>query len=434
MELKKSLSVKIDGTIEGFLNFIVRYFFTIFSIIRHPLSPQIILNDTVTPPTYSQPLTFLALGAFSFSLLIGVYPQGFMGMLDLIWFVDELKKSVHDNWKQAISVTSLLTVGMPVIFAITGFAALAGRYLFINNLVRRKWFEANCYAFGFQSIIFFLVFSLDSFLSALETILPFLAKLPLSESFVSIASMSTLFCVVIISLVWPIIFIVSSLLKLKELDGANRKSAFLVVGVVYCFSIQYLYAGAASVLPNLKKEYFASAKSSVSISMFEVKSYLAETDEMNIELEFVVDNISEKDYAISIPSNNFELEWGVIDEESKESWYFDESKAKIVTENEKSNTVLIKKKSVEKYKVQLPLSRAKEMYCYVIEQEKNQINNTREGESLSQLYFSYEANSNISNLSMKEVYPLEVNIFASLIVQSGVKLLDNCTLDNEFDF
>jgi len=410
----KMLSVKIDRTIEGFLLFVIRYFVTILHILRHPLSPQLILNKSAdNPAVFVQPLTFLAIGAFVFSLLIGVYPAGFSGMLDLIWFVDELKQSVRNNWQYAISVTSLITTGMPVIFTITGISALIGKLLFRDAGIRSIWFKANCYAFGFQSITLFFVFSLDSVVYATVAMFPFLENIKIDEGFANPIMIALLLSVVVVSIVWPVLFVCASLIKLKLINKPKVSQIYWLIGVIYCFGIQYLYAGAASVLPNLEKRFFTEEKIQPSMEVVRVEGgqYVKSQDDFFFVTEIIVDNNLDHSLIVDIVNDEFLLSFNsddcdpLADERCLNSvvnefsvpWYIKQNNIELLDPVGNSKIIVIKAGEVGKFTIKLGVTNFKNIYCEVLNIENSQSINTNSLNQLVLKYSGYRSSIEISH-------------------------------------
>ncbi len=257
---KKSVSLKIDETIEGVLKFLLRYCRTLGRISRFPHRPDSLLYDVeANPPVIVRPLTFLTIGAFLFALLIDVYPRGFAGLVDFIWMTDEIRDNVSKRWKDAISVTTLITAGLPTVVTVSLLAAGAGRLFFRRPADRDAWFDAACYAFGYQTAVIFLIFSLDSLYTGLGIAFPFVSGLKIPEPVQSPLALGVLAAVVAAALFVPLILLAGSLLSLWGPKRLGRTAA-IAAALVFWAATQYLYAGIASVLPELNARYFPEAK------------------------------------------------------------------------------------------------------------------------------------------------------------------------------
>lgn len=151
----RTLSDKVEETIEGVLRFVVRFFRTVVVILFRPLACERILLGTVhRNKTFVRPLTFLAIGGFVFSLTISVYPKGFLGLINIIWFNEKINEVILNRWQEALSVTGLILAAFPVLLTVAASAGLAGRALSPKH--RSEFVSLNSYLFGYQ---YFLLFS-----------------------------------------------------------------------------------------------------------------------------------------------------------------------------------------------------------------------------------------------------------------------------------
>lgn len=427
MDVKKSLSFRIDETIEHFLLFVVRYFRTLFTIIKSPLSPEGILNNTEsTPALFARPLSFLAIGAFAFSLLISVYPMGLMGMTDLIWFTDDIKEEIRHNWKQAISITSLVTVGMPVIFSVTGIASLSGFIFFTDARVRKKWFEANCYAFGFQSIMFLVVLSLDSILFSFVAIFRFLEYIPLTEDDLSSVLLLILITTVSVSYIWPLMFISSSFVQLKQFGHTGHLRKTWLTGGVYFFIMLYVYAGAASVLPYLDSKFFLKPEADITISDAVFLDYDKENEVLYLDLELIVNNVLSNDLLIDVKSSDYEFELQMSGEESEHIQDIATENLELNYPSTLSGVIRIEKNSYEILSMRLPMCNVKQFYCTVLKME-NAIHMTDEaGIENSHLYLSVTANVVSSSTDLTTSQYVDIDSIYHLIAGSGEHGNDLC--------
>ena len=159
---KKRMSVQIDETIEGFLKFLFRYLQTFPQVLLSTFRPELLLKESAAdPPKIVKPLTYLSLGAFAFALMMEAYPSGLSGMIDLIWVTDDIRGTVRDGWKEAISITTLVTKGFPILVTVGAAGGVFGRLLFRDAIDQQRWRHLTCYAFGFQTALLFLLFSLS---------------------------------------------------------------------------------------------------------------------------------------------------------------------------------------------------------------------------------------------------------------------------------
>jgi hypothetical protein len=155
-EQPKTLSDKIEETIEGVLRFGARFSRTAAVMLFRPLTcERTLLRAEHVEKRYVRPLSFLAIGGFVFSLTISVYPKGFLGLINIIWFGEEVGQTVLNRWQEAMSISGLLIAAFPVLFTVALGAHLAGLAI-RSDLGRAEFFSLNCYLFGYQ---YFLLFS-----------------------------------------------------------------------------------------------------------------------------------------------------------------------------------------------------------------------------------------------------------------------------------
>ena len=147
---------------------------------------------------FVRPLTFLAIGGFVFSVTISVYPKGLLGLINIIWFSDEISAVILSRWQEALSVTGLLIAAFPVLLTVTSVAALAGQ-TFRSEKRRSEFLSLNCYLFGYQYFLFFSFF----FFAILQGILGELVGVEVKEvlGFEKLTFNDTLFAVLVAALV-----------------------------------------------------------------------------------------------------------------------------------------------------------------------------------------------------------------------------------------
>lgn len=151
----KTLSDRIEETVEGLLRFALRLSRTIGVILFKPIvCDKLLLCTDDRPRRYVRPLTFLAIGGFIFSIIISVYPKGFLGLVNIFWFDDEVGETIFDRWQEAVSITGLLLAAFPALLTVSAGAALAGQV--IRSPQRRsEFFSLSCYLFGYQCFLLF---------------------------------------------------------------------------------------------------------------------------------------------------------------------------------------------------------------------------------------------------------------------------------------
>ncbi|MEL7398084.1 MAG: hypothetical protein AAFN44_17120 [Pseudomonadota bacterium] len=167
-----TISERIESAVEGLLSFFVRFGRTTWTIFRYPLTgvQRAAVVDS-SSRTYVLPLSYLAIGGFAFALVISAYPFGFLNLLDIIWFDDDISAILYERFQEAFTITGLLSAAFPVFFCVTICASLAKLVLFKPG-ERHTFTRLNHYAFGYQTFILFvpmvsLIF-LDAVVSAIN--------------------------------------------------------------------------------------------------------------------------------------------------------------------------------------------------------------------------------------------------------------------------
>lgn len=303
MAAEKSISDKIDDTIDGVLMFVLRYLRTVAGITRRPHRARRLLNSSTDRNSgIVKPLTFLVIGAFLFALLIDVYPRGFAGLLDFIWLVDEIKANIRARWKEAISVTDLVTAGLPTVLVVALLGAVSGRVFFTTNDDRMRWFHLTCYAFGYQMAVIFLVFSLDSIAAGIGIVLPG-SPVGISEDVASAISLGVLTAVVLIALFVPLVLLGSGLSESWPRRTLRSVTVSWAGAIVYWALVQYLYAGVASVIPELNQRYFPNAEPGLVV-------YEVRRDDEPGAFSFVlaIDNPSAEDAILEIDASDLTID------------------------------------------------------------------------------------------------------------------------------
>jgi hypothetical protein len=302
---KKSVSLKIDETIESVLGFLGRYFKTLGRLTIRPYDPQPLLAAAATsPPVFVPPLTFLTIGAFLFALLIDVYPRGFAGLVDFIWMTEEIRGNVRERWKDAFTPTTLITAGLPTVIAITSIAALAGRLLLREAADRTAWFNAACYAFGYQTAAIFLIISLESLHAGLEIAFPFLSAIRLGDQGASAIALTILAIAVAAALFVPLVLLSATLIALGN-QRRLRRIAMLSAAFVFWAAAQYFYAAVASVLPELSARYFPKARPRIMI--FEEIAAARDRRAAAFTFQLLVENKTDEDVLVELDPHRIDL-------------------------------------------------------------------------------------------------------------------------------
>ncbi|GEM_PF-4291772 len=158
---KKSLSRQIETTIEGFFRFLVAYLRTSAAIgfqWRRGLE-KVICESERGSKDVVYPFTYLVIGGFLFSLVVAVYPDGFMAIFDLIWFDKEIVANFVKKFDQAFSLTTLLIGGFPTFLSVVALSRLSATLDEPQGERREKLTTAYRYVFGYQAAALFAWFA-----------------------------------------------------------------------------------------------------------------------------------------------------------------------------------------------------------------------------------------------------------------------------------
>lgn len=381
MEQKKGLSVKVDETIENFLQFLGRYAFTVSSIIRHPLSPEKLLNDyEQTPHAYVRPLTFLTIGAFCFSLLISVFPEGIRALPYILFETANVKGLIKDRWKDAFSVTTLFTTGLPTILTIVLLSRVSGKFLYKDPARRLKWFHLNCYVFGGQMISIFTIFFLDTVVDSVLILIPTLSKIQLTDQVLSWLGLSLILSMVGVAVICPLVALVAGNVKLGrvlQLRSGNTKPVFYAVS--YFLLVFYTYPAVASLLPSLESKYFPKPKPEGRIIGYSAEQYFLNKELYSFEFSILIDNPSSEDFPIEIEPYYIEFHWGISEKEPDEVWELNSSKALLKEPLSKTNIAIVPKNTKLQMLIKMEDVPLSVIYCEASSLAKNQNDANGEG-------------------------------------------------------
>ncbi len=426
MDKPKRISVRVDESVENFLGFIVRYFSTLFVIILHPLSPQKLLNQIdAEPPLYVRPLTFLAIGAFSFSLIINVFPKGLEGLIYIMWDADGVKSQIRDNWQQAFSLTTLLISGMPVIFSVVALSSLSGKFIFNDHPFQKKWFEINCYVFGFQSVSFLILFSLDTLLESVVIVVPWISEIKVSENSLSFFFLILLGLSAIVTLVWPAILLSTTFIKLKEIYAFRKKvlNGILIVLVYYPLGL-FLYPGFASILPSLDERYFTSPEPSMSLVSFTSDKFEPTVNFYRLRVGLEITNPTSEDIVYALENTDFKFHWGESDTPPKSYWDLQDAEIKLVEPQSDVKRLIVPKNSVKKFVAELYNVELAKIACEVVQlmtsQDANIDYNSSNNAPLSTFNFIYELGA------IKETLLIDVEDIFGLEFHESEKMQKIC--------
>lgn len=289
MSNEPTISERIESAVEGLLSFFMRFGRTTWTIFRHPLTGiQQVAVANPASKTYVLPLSYLAIGGFAFALVVSAFPFGFLNLLDIIWFDDDISRIIYERSREAFTITGLLSAAFPVFFCVTICASLAKRLL-CKPTERHTFTRLNHYAFGYQTFILLvpmvsLIF-LDVVVSAINgpyvepTIDPEVAD-KLAMILIGASAIVLLSALLIPALslsYWRFQFLRTE----KSTANALRQ-----IGMpVYAFGVLVLVSYAAS-LPALLAERFGDEPPSLELDIVGDPLFVARaTAEGNIEAE-----------------------------------------------------------------------------------------------------------------------------------------------------
>ena len=270
MSTGPTISERIESAVEGLLSFFVRFGRTTWTIFRYPLTGvQHAAMVDAASRTYVLPLSYLAIGGFAFALVISAFPFGFLNLLDIIWFDDDISEIIYERFQEAFTITGLLSAAFPVFFCVTICASLAKRVL-CKPGERHTFTRLNHYAFGYQTFILFVpmvsMIFLDVVLSAINgpyvepTIDPAVSN-ALAMSIIGILAVFVLSALLLPGIAlsyWRYQFLRAE----KNIANALR----LVAMPLYAFGVFVLVSYAASI-PALMAERFSDAPPALEIDI-----------------------------------------------------------------------------------------------------------------------------------------------------------------------
>lgn len=395
--MDKSLSVKIDDTIEGLLLFFLRFLATHGHIALKPYRSNILVGSLQKdPPLYTRPLTFLAIGAFLFSLLIDVYPAGFSGLMDLMWFGDEFKVNVSERWKEALTLTTLITTGLPVILAVSLLAGASSRLLFKDEKSRSFWFAINCYSFGYWITILFILMSIDILLSGVVVLLPFLNGITIPETISTPLLVLGLLVIVILVFVVPLVLITNSYFELRELVTLRNKIIAFPFVLVYWFMGVYLIAQSASIVPDLTNTYFPTAVPEVMIFEEMKLEHHPDSDSVDVYFQVIVENKTKKDLLLELTNNQISIDLSTGPEDPTiESWPTDKLILLGAINKLKTNRTIISKESNQLIDLKTTIFNWRNFYCQsykLITENEKKIGSGELDEAYQRLRLTFEPN------------------------------------------
>lgn len=268
MSGNQSISERIEAAVHGLLSFFARFSRTTWTIFRYPLTG--IQRVAVADPgsrTYVLPLSYLAIGGFAFTLVLSAYPFGLLNLIDLIWFDDEISRTMYDRFSEAFTISGLLVAAFPVLFCVTVCGEF-GKKLLCRSEEEETFVRLNQYAFGYQVVVFFIPFVGFMFLDVVFTAIngPYV-KSRFNEDLSSL--MSWIFIII-----FGIIMVSGFLVPLASLSywrfqflkaHKDRRNAFgLAAMPVYVVVVFGLITYAAS-LPAILSERFEDASAEIKI-------------------------------------------------------------------------------------------------------------------------------------------------------------------------
>lgn len=365
MERIKGLSVKIDETIEHFLLFLGRYGQTVYSIARYPLSPQRLLNDyEQTTHSFVRPLTFLTIGAFCFSLLISVFPKGIEALPYILFEADSVKALLKERWKDAFSITTLFTTGMPTILTVVLISKLSGKLFYKDAVIRTKWFHLNCYAFGGQMILIFAIFFLDAAIESFVILVPSLEDIQLNDEAFAWLGGSLLLATIFVALFCPLLVLASGYFKLSMLGQLNSATIRgIILAICYYIFALYMYPAIASLLPSLEEKYFPAPEPEGRIVGYKSEIFSPEKDLYSFDFSLLIDNPLDKDFSMEIEPHEIEFQWGIDADEPEESWALHGSTVSLKEPFSLTNIAIIRKNTKEKLLIGLDGVELARIYC-----------------------------------------------------------------------
>lgn len=146
-------SAKIEESLSALVAFVLRLSATYFLFWKKPhRALSLLIDDDQISPKFVPPLLFLVAGGFGFALIISQNPTGVTGMVDLIWYAEDIIKASLENASKLFSFTSLIITAFPVFLATVIVSWLLQKFwkhVFGNN---EPIYQALVYSAAFQCL------------------------------------------------------------------------------------------------------------------------------------------------------------------------------------------------------------------------------------------------------------------------------------------
>lgn len=275
MSTAPTISERIEAAVEGLLSFFVRLGRTTWTLFLHPLiGVQRAAAAEAVSRTYVLPLSYLAIGGFAFALVISAFPFGFLYLLDIIWFFDDISRVIYEEFEyeriqEALSITGFLSVAFPVFFCVTICTSLA-KWLLCRRDERHTFMRLSYYVFGYQTFMLFLPIVALIFVDVVVSVIDGPYVEPTIDPVVSNALAMFIICILVVFVLSALLLPAIALSYWRyqflraEINIANALR--LAAMPLYAFGVIVLVSYAASI-PALMTERFSDAPPALEIDI-----------------------------------------------------------------------------------------------------------------------------------------------------------------------
>lgn len=314
----KHISETIEHAVEGLLRFAARFIRTFWILLRYPHQAERLLEDDKTTLKFTRPYTFLAIGGFFFTLIFTAFPYGLTGLIDIIWFFDDIAKVLRDRWSEALTVSGLLLAGVPILFTVPVLSAIYGTMVLPVGY-RPAFNKLAAFCFGYLTLMAFLLFYVFIFFSVVEQIYPVLDK---NDETLLTVMYAVVFTLTVTAFTNPVIAIVSFLRRHLATKTWLKRLVYYVTVWAFVFFVFISITYTASI-PGAAKAAFSDPLATAEITFnSDPDVWIIEQSDgsarVTIKTDFVVNNASNKSLITALSGINVFLRLEMDGKENQE--------------------------------------------------------------------------------------------------------------------
>lgn len=247
-----SLSSRVESLVLGVLRFLIRLFYTLWQMLRHPKKfvLEAVLSDEPAPQ-YIPPYTFLTLCGFVFTITMTGFPHGAWEFFNgSIWAADNISKHIQDKWQDSLTLTTLVLAAFPVLITVGLIAQIWSRFLWEENCRQRiAW--ASVYSFGFAGLLFCI-----PHIALASSFIPNHFNLELEPTSSLILFFTGFLALPIIGLICSLIIQLQTILIIEHTENSKRWIKLLLTPF-YLIAV-FIASSYAASIPGAYQEYQAS--------------------------------------------------------------------------------------------------------------------------------------------------------------------------------